>query len=377
MTSLFEKSHFSIYDFMGYIIPGCFFSTLLFVVFMGVGKRSSIVCYVLEIYEHVSRGTMNSTVLEILLLGFVSFFALVLFYLVGHVIATISHLTIDRVLVFSLLKYPFIKKLDLPGTNDYFIMALHALIWFTMIAAYLFLLAYLMFNWWFSLTISLNILLLCIIIAIIRVCVIPICSNSPDELLVSNENWPGRYSKKVYGFINRCTINPISKLLFLERKFSENFIATVKQRFEETFNVPMSDSDTNTYWLIHHYVISRSGVFEKYKNNWLRLYGLCRNTAMASSLICGLQVLLSLKYRLVISGTPNMQVCALCAVIAPLFLFRYLVLYYNYYTKNLIRAFYLLSSPNCDNVNTSGNPTVSFSIPNWTTTEGNQSVYPD
>lgn len=376
MTDLIDKSHYSIYDFMGYIIPGCFFTSVLFIVFIGIGSNSTLVSYITHSYDAMSHKTANPAIIEIVTVALVFFFALVIFYLVGHFIATIGHLTIDRILVFSLLKYPIIKKLGFSGTNDYFIMAVHAIIWGLFLISYFFLLLFLLLRWRCGLNISLNTLLISLAILWCRIVLIPIFSNSADDLLVKNEHWLGKISKSVYTFVYRCSINPMAKLLFLEKKFHHEFIDEIKQRYQENFNVKMSESDTNTYWLIHHYVVSHSSVFEKYKNNWLRLYGLCRNIAMASSLICGLQVLLTLKYSNVITATPNMQVCFLCALIAPIFLFRYLILYYNYYTKNLIRAFYLLTTPSCNNSNYNM-PSVSFSFPNWSSADYNRPSEPD
>ncbi len=344
MTTSIEKSHFSIYDFIGYIIPGMFFTTLLVVVFAGIDERSSIVCYVKEILQHISFGASGSTVVNIGVVGFVALFVFIVFYLVGHVIATISHLTIDRVLVYSLLKYPIHLKLAIESNNDNFIMALHGLIWFLVVVTYIVLCVFVITNSYLWLSIALNVFLFTLLMAACRVVFIPLFSASSEPQLFKNDSKMGVFSASIGKFFDRLSVRPIVKLLFLDRGFNPQFTSTVKDKFSEVFGLEIREADTNTYWLMHHYVVGKSSVFEKYKNNWLLLYGLCRNICLASSLICGLQLLLTLKYNHVILGTPNMQVFILCMIMAPIFLLRYLVMYYNYYTKNIIRAFYVLTS---------------------------------
>jgi len=373
MASPIEKSQFSVYDFMGYIVPGMFFSTMIFIVYMGIGRRSSTVRYLLELFERISNGTFSTTLIDFAILGFASIFLLVVFYLVGHLIATISHLTIDRVLVFSLLKYPFIRKLHLTDKNDYFIMFIHALIWSFLVFSYWFLLIYLLFELMLMMQLSLIFLLISLSITAVRVFVIPMFPKESDDQLVSESSLLGRISKWFFLKLSQFFINPMIKLLFIDRGFQPEFINEVKQRYKDTFNLDMAPYDTNVYWMMHNYVVSHSTIFEKYKNNWLRLYGLCRNIAMASSLICGLQLILTFKYDHVISGIPNLQVCFLCAVMAPIFLFRYFVLFYNYLTKNVIRCFYLLTTPSCNPSTPAGYTTGTFSIPSWTSVSADQS----
>jgi len=59
-------------------------------------------------------------------------------------------------------------------------------------------------------------------------------------------------------------------------------------------------------------------------------------------LIC--QLLLINKYSGIFSNAPGPQINIVCIALSTVFLIRYLVLYYNYYTKNLIRSFYILTN---------------------------------
>ncbi len=358
MSNTTDKSPFSLYDFMGYIIPGMLFLTFMSLIYLTIRSQSTMYGFIYKIYEKLIQSPFESTlILDIGIVGGLSFIALSAFYMAGHFIAALSHLFIDRILVFSLLKYPILVRLDIVNDDrDYPKMLMNMMLFISVIAIYGLITVHYVFDD-VRLVFIVKSIILCLIVGILFLrLILPaiwktvyvVCNpkdpNKDKYKMVKPDSWLFQGMKWVFVVLEALILTPIKKALFLDREFDKEFTDRVKDSYAELFNTKPENSKTNVYWLMHYYVLTKNDKMEAYQTNWLRLYGLCRNVSFASFLVILFQIFLSFKYTGIFTSPPSLQVCIICISISPVFLIRYLVLYYNYYTKNLIRSFYILTN---------------------------------
>lgn len=358
MADKADKSPFSLYDFMGYIIPGMLFLTFISLIYITIRGQSSMYGFIHEMYDKLIKSPFQSTlVLDLGVVGGISFIALSAFYLAGHFIAALSHLIIDRILVFSLLKYPILVRLDIVNEEDrdYPKMLINMILMVLVIAIYTLIMLHYIFNE-VRLVIFVKSIVICLILSVLflRLVVATVWKSiysacHPNDLgkdkykMIKPESWLYRCMKWVFLLFESLFLTPIKKALFLNREFDSEFKDNIKSSYLTLFNIKPENSKTNVYWLMHYYVLSKNSKMEAYQTNWLRLYGLCRNVAFSLFLVILCQILLSYKYSGIFTTPPSLQICILCILTSPVFLMRYLVLYYNYYTKNLLRCFFILT----------------------------------
>jgi len=359
MSDRAEKSPFSLYDFMGYIIPGMLFLTFLSLIYLSIRSQSTMYGFIFKTYEKLTQSPLKSTlVLELGVVGGLSFIALSAFYLAGHFIAALSHVLIDRILVFSLLKYPILVRLDLVNDEDrdYPKMLINLLLFISVIAIYVLITVHYLFEE-VRLIFIVKSIILCLIAGFISLRLVlpaiwkavyaafhPNDPNNDKCKIIQPDSWLYKVMKWVYRLLESLILTPLKKALFLDREFDSEFKERVKEGYRDLFYIKPENSKTNVYWLMHYHVLNKNEKMEAYQTNWLRLYGLCRNVTCASFLVIVFQIFLSFKYTGIFTSPPSLQVCVVCIIISPIFLIRYLVLYYNYYTKNLIRSFYILTN---------------------------------
>ncbi|MCS5708799.1 hypothetical protein CC99x_007765 [Candidatus Berkiella cookevillensis] len=102
-SSTAKNSPFSLYDFLGYLIPGIYFCALIFFIdYKYVGIESS---YSICSFFYLDKFFMKCEQLEFLLL--VSPFLLVIFYIIGHVISVLSNIIIEELPYFARLRKTF------------------------------------------------------------------------------------------------------------------------------------------------------------------------------------------------------------------------------------------------------------------------------
>lgn len=350
MTSRIEKSPFSLYDFMGYIIPGIIFLSFMALSYLSIGDESDMYHFLrTHLYPKLITPKTSSFVYDIGMIGFLTFFGLSAFYIMGHFIATLSHLTIDRVIVYSLLKYPILTNFDLveKEDRDYPVMLFNLTLLLIVVGIFALLAVNYVKNQNVLVEHAIKLFYLLIASSAVRVILPVLIGLLPrkDKRMSMNPEWRlFKLLERIYRLLEGVTISPMLSALFMNKRFDDGFKTRVIERFKEVFGLDPIKEKTNVYWLMHYYVIRRSSKLEAYQTNWHRLYGLCRNVSFACFMIVVLQIYLCTKYSNVLCSAPGPQISILCITLSTVFLFRYLVLYSNYYTKNLVRSFFILSS---------------------------------
>lgn len=104
MAKNIEKNPFSLYDFLGHLIPGALFLIIFFTMFQGYNENvfenfSTLKFYDISTYTHLLKGISNFN------MGFVSISFILSAYISGNVISYISSQTIEKILT-RMFDYP-------------------------------------------------------------------------------------------------------------------------------------------------------------------------------------------------------------------------------------------------------------------------------
>jgi hypothetical protein len=331
---------FDLYDFFGYLFPGIIFatSTLIFV--------SQFDLLISEPFKSVIDATKDPS----LLFGLAAIVAgVVVLYVLGHFVATISHIIIDRVLIDGIEGYPINFLLQIPRqTREYSESTFKYLF-----AAYnLLLLMPVFIADYPSLHTVLSILLGSIALLILQRFLIMLVRSTDagkararrvgDNKLLRTFLLPSRYCiDPLIGFLKR--------LLGLDRGFSDSFIATYKTIFHAQFaNLEANDVGSENYWLPAMRAMAHNHSHEKTLQTWLHLYGFARNASAAFYLSASL-IIGHLYFNPEMHTTFARVQLGILFSLAVILGLRYWILYSHYYSKGVIRAF--VESTTFDNEN--------------------------
>jgi hypothetical protein len=352
---------FSLYDFFGYIIPGSILLTGLSLYFFNSILQS-------QIYVNIANLIKQSgTILRIIF----AIIGLIITYSVGHIVATISHIIFDRILVGSILQYPYRTLLGLEKTRN----IVHPLNKMILLAFILSWITTSLQPWvdWIALSMVILFWNATGLLILIRLLLVVIKSfqtsfNNPNESKYNTVQSKKIYSTKCFicfhkikpfieasisnitncimfaikiieQLIDAIFIIPIKKLISIEHKFDAKFAEKLKKLIEQKFLIICESADSNNIWLTSLLLLDKTES-NKIIKNWLHLYGLNRNISIAL-------------FMLSLLGTANKfylhHKCSICsnifigitAISSIFFGFRYIMLYYTYYSKNIFRLFYL------------------------------------
>lgn len=321
---------FDLYDFFGYLFPGIIFGTCV-TFFLGE--------FYPPIYESYQSFIFQYNQAPFLLGSFVALSGIVILYALGHFIATISHIIIDRVLIDGVEGYPINFLLKIPRETREYSESTFKYLFTTynlLLVMPVFILDEKQLH---TILMILFIIISCLILQ--RIIVMLVRFKGEGRVLsrkLGDQNvfriflWPSRY------FIDPI-IAFFRKLLGLDRRFPDSFIAMYKKLFHERFNpLEANDVGSENYWLPAFHAVANNRSHEKTLQTWLHLYGFSRNASAAfylsSSLIVGHLFFNPEMHTSFIRIQLGIQ--WLLAVILGL---RYWILYSHYYSKGVIRAF--------------------------------------
>lgn len=345
---------FNLYDIFGYIIPGAYFSLVLTLVsFKSNGRLANMIANSIELLFRPDN-TLSS------IFGFS--IILVLCYMVGHMVASISHIVFDRFIVGGVLTYPTEKVLRYNVDKDYARPYLRSTYLYVCCLT-IFLLSYpaIMFllDWrlvqmdpiscanvirplclprW-------HMIISCIVlsIALIRF-VYQYFSNifGAEKVHDALDCKLVRWGILVYAFIPRYLFLPAismyESLIGTNRYFHPELIRQYEVKFKKDFSIDAKTAQSENYWLPLIHIAERGKAMNQSLTNWLQLYGFNRNMAAA-----GLLASFYCIWKLHIDGVPNIEFIAgvytVNVIVLFAFMTRYWMLYVTYYTKSIIRTY--------------------------------------
>jgi hypothetical protein len=321
---------FDLYDFFGYLFPGVLF-----------------VASVLFFYNNLSPGFYNhwfsysSNQYEIpfvigiaLVVG-----AIVILYSLGHIIATLSHIIIDRVLIDGIEGYPINFLLKIPHTTREYSEASFKYLF----ACFNILLLLPALPFQYSTIFVLIIVILFLILLLIgQRIIVMLVHNRANGHEIARRIGAKKSTRlllvpSIYLF--DPAIEFLRKLLGMDRRFSDRFIELYRELFSKRFNGLVSiEEGSDNYWLPAFDATSIDEIHDRTLHTWLHLYGFARNAAASLYLSSSLIICYLLFKKEAYTDLVPMQL-GIQWVLAAFFGIRYWILYSHYYTKGVIRAF--------------------------------------
>lgn len=281
-------------------------------------------------------------------------------YVVGHVVASLSALLMDRFYLAKAHGYPYEWLLDLKdddGKSDSrsFYRGLFLWVNVVVVAAYLMVahlgLPFVDLPVWAQ-WVTLGAIVAFIIFSSIVKWLVSThrARDRNEDATDSVAEWAGRgegWLTHVFSGPYRFIASRVKKLLFAGADFDDEFKSSYKEKYQRLFGYDPVTARSNNYWLSYIHIRQTSNELTRPIDNWLRLYSFARNlsTAFYASFLYAAVWFLA-------HGRPVAQDCyqlQLLRVIPVLFLIaafamllRYFYLYTYYYTKFIFRAFVYL-----------------------------------
>ena len=148
---------------------------------------------------------------------------------------------------------------------------------------------------------------------------------------------------RLYLLPAKYIIDPIigfqRRLLGMDRKFPNSFIALYKTLFHSRFSPLIADEvESENYWLSAFHSTSEHEVHQRMLQTWLHLYGFARN-ASAAFYISGTMIIFYLFFGYCSDSEAVRIHLLLTWLLAATLGLRYWILYSHYYSKGVIRVF--------------------------------------
>lgn len=320
------SSPFDFYDFFGYLFPG-------FMMFIYIFSF---------IYHHHEKAIEwhNKAINYCFSNVFTTIFIVVLFivgvYVIGHLIATIGSLILDRVFMIGVFGFPYNFLLDLEVESEELIENSYKLIFLffnslIVITLFEFLWDSLKYVFYFVLFYLSLILLIFIVYSSLN--------KARREKFFD-------FLKKVYAYrilyfiptkITNYLLGLIKILVNNNKPFPKEVIEIYAERFKSCFGINYETAKDDNIWLPYFYVTSQVPIQEPILRKWHHLYGYSRNICCASFIYIVLLVIVIHNFDSTNASIFNELL--IVYVIGIIFYMRYINLFQNYLLKNVFRSF--------------------------------------
>lgn len=342
---------FDAYDKLGYLVPGL--TTIIgiclhYCMFLGIETPSK------EVTKDVTK-ELNEILPLLFKIDFKwheSLIAITIFlyvgYIIGNLVATLSSIIMDKLVVERIFGYPF-ERLFKDDLEPHRIEKNKR--YFYRVALALFLTEII----WIAAKGPYNRVSLCLVISIgifLLLKIVYTLLNQRDfqdsyDLRDVNHwqrkiaTWCWKYLFKwwvvwVSGFIFELWAKALLSLFRMQKPFREEFRRKFLIKFEQVFDMDAKDIGTDVYWLTYSYLCQQETACTKLLHKWLSQYGFARNLAISFFILFVYGITINTFYNL---EGPYLAWCIVTGVTAVLFGLRYFYLYYNYYSKFVFRAF--------------------------------------
>lgn len=349
---------FTIYDVFGYLVPGV---TLLACIYAFEEAAKSFLGAHAPLHSLLTRLSPAKDA-PAFAQACVTIVAVVFTYVLGHAIAGLSSLCIDRILIQKGHGYPYEALLREPGEHTRHRVVCErefykgTFFWLNF-AAWLFLLAALGI-WPRALHYAAWIAVFSLCFAIVGKQVLkkfyPRRVNKPRPV---GTDWipPTRVELivrvvKAFSAPYNLTASVIRSYL-RSRDLDGNIAQKYREFFLQRFQMKAEDAGSNNYWLPYFYVAERSPQLARTLDGWFQQYSFARNAATAFHMAFAYMVISVWTTQTVHSKTPASATATTCLLgvarlffsLSVLMLIRYYYLYATYYSKALFRSFVYLN----------------------------------
>ena len=369
MTDRQKLDHpFSYYDFFGYLFPGLLLAVYIywFCSILCVGPPNPKTCdgpqSLTALTELIYKTLFQSENPNLFSSGIVLVLAVVLCYVFGHIVAAAGSIAFDRVLVNGVLEYPVTHLLKLEYSRDSISRDSYKI---TIQFLFLFMAAPWLFRssdawrdkiyFWSSICV-ISLIGLRMLTTLLR----ELFHKTKD--FVKNKyptSPPPRFYYqicKLLRSIRAFCIRPVVMLLafpatavmvvlrrlFRLEGFSDDFVDKYEKCFYSDFHISSKSCRTENHWLPLWTIYLKSATGAAVIRNWINLYAFARNVAAVSFLACGYANWWMWYHPKVWNeGVYFFIKLSLC--VGVICTVRYWQLYFTYYSKNTIRAYYLIS----------------------------------
>jgi hypothetical protein len=322
---------FDLYDFFGYLFPGILFATNSAILLHEMNPTLFSSLYPIITVTKDSELTFIGGVGIILA-------SIVFLYTLGHFIATLSHIIIDRVLVDGIEGYPINFLLNIHReTREYSESTFKYL--FTLYNVML--LIPVIFGDAIKIKTYLIWALAGVVFLIIQRTIIMIVRQTKGKDFAFKVGNIKLF--RLYLLPAKYIIDPIigfqRRLLGMDRKFPDSFIALYKDLFHKRFNPLIADDvASENYWLSSFHSTSEHEFHQRVLHTWLHLYGFARN-ASAAFYISGTMIIVYVFFGYCpITDIVRIHL-GITWLLAAVLGLRYWILYSHYYSKGVIRVF--------------------------------------
>ncbi len=322
---------FGLYDFYGYLFPGIF----IFI--------SSIIFFKYSFIDQLICNTIWSTCREngVLMVVLLGSFAIVLLYILGHVVSTLSSI-IYGIINDGITGYPYITLLKIPTVIREYSRASHG---YSLFILNMFILLPLFITDQNKIKIvAIWATIIIIILFIFRFIIAIFETNEQSKIILKKiaNNKLVRFSLLPYKIIE-IYITMLKKLISVDRTFSDNFIKRYKIKFKNDFSLISDEVGSDNFWLPYHKVNNSAPENVALIRNWLHLYGFSRNISTAAYIVCFFMVIILTFGNKVNYDAFRIQLFS-TYIVAWLLGLGYWRIFHTYYTKFIIRTYVCMDS---------------------------------
>lgn len=343
---------FSGYDIFGYLVPGSTFLLSIYAFDFWVMKNTEqkvplhlpafrFFNYIWEAMFSSSPNWFSSFIFFIILI--------VVSYISGHIIASVSALSIDRFLVFKGHGYPYVyllnlqKEKELNKTKGIYSRSVFFWINLFFIISYFLLLQILPPQPTYPYCMFAILIFLLLILTTTKF--IDMMPKEKKEALFKL-----RIVKFLYRLYNLSVIpydflyEYLSKLIDIRVSLNEDLIKKYEDYFKKIFGFNPDEVGTDNYWFAAMHVAVTSSVLNNHILNWLQLYGFSRNLASSFYLSFVYGYFSSIfQLRNVHTDFTVFLLPLIYFLLSFIMLFRYYYLYFAYYSKFIFRSFVFIN----------------------------------
>lgn len=343
-------------DIFGVVTPG---GTLLLVALAfdfllagANGAENHVRQPLLSFVRNVYQATVGHDAISQIIGGVV---ALACFYVVGNVIASISAICLDRILVYKGYGYPYayLLKVDPEHRRSLLSTAFYRgmLFWVnsTLVVIYLALFVHTKARVGEAIAVTTDVIAWFLVFLCSLFVFTKIVAGSPWVRPKVRGRWVETYLVRAYCGLYEVIARMIAKLINTRVPFNDSFLTRYRVRFVEQFNTQPELAGTNNFWFCYCYVIERSIALRNVLSHAQTTCVFARNLATAlylAFLYCfGSLVLQKTRYSLDVTyiRVAVLLIPPVLLLSAFVMLLRFYHLFVSHFTKLVFRSFLALT----------------------------------